>query len=243
MTIVSNNMPFKIYEAKNAATTEAYVYLGKTSIASVNGATTNYFAAQNENCYTTFLFASLIAGKNIRIDPATEKDPFIYLDSRFYDFRPCGATSSDPFTWPKNSILSSVEHNGGDITVYLKNITTDGTINVQSEDCKIKLSVNKYRAANICDTNGVLRKTEGVPGASDVVFYFKSIVAGNCITVNDTGDSLVIGFDRDNCDPCNALPSLEPTNPPACSTWVPPSATLFSTVTSTTPAISSFSFL
>jgi hypothetical protein len=227
MAVIENEFPFKIYEARNLATSEAYVYLGKASIAGLNGANENYFSHQADaNCFTTFLFASIVGGRNVRIDAATEEDPFIYVDSRWYDFRPCGVESNDQTSWPANNILSHVDYKDtGDVTVYFKSITSDGSIVIEggnesfvwsdqgpqgdafnsgnAEDCNLLLKAHKYIVANACETNGILQSTQGVPGASDVVFYLKSIVGGSCINVVDTGESLIISFDPVACNPCN----------------------------------------
>lgn len=244
MAIIENQFPFKVYEVRNLATTEAYVYLGKAAIAGLNGAEENYFSHQaEENCFSTFLFASLVGGRNIRIDAATEEDPFIYIDSRWYDFRPCGNESNDPTTWPANNILSTVQYKDtGDVVVYFKGITSDGSIVIKggnssfvwsdegpqgdqlnsgdSKDCNLTLSTHKYTMANVCDTNGLVASTQGVPGASDVVFYLKSIIGGNCIDVSDAGDRLIISFNSECA--CNSQGYVGGPEP-ECEQWIPPS--------------------
>jgi hypothetical protein len=248
MAVIENEFPFKIYEARNLATSEAYVYLGKASIAGLNGANENYFSHQADaNCFTTFLFASIVGGRNVRIDAATEDDPYIYIDSRWYDFRPCGVESNDQTTWPANGILSHVDYkDNGDVVTYFKSITSDGSIVIEggnpsfvwsdegpagnqfnsgnAEDCNLILKAHKYIVANACETNGILQSTQGVPGASDVVFYLKSIVGGSCINVTDTGSSLVISFDLGACDPCSFCSGSFSTTvdeETTCSQWIP----------------------
>lgn len=247
MAVIENQFPFKIYEARNLASSEAYVYLGKAAIAGYNGADENYFSHQADaNCYTTFLFASIVGGKNVRIDAASEEDPYLYVDSRWYDFRPCGFETNDQSAWPANSILSHIDYKDtGDVTVYFKSITSDGSIVIEGgnssfvwsdqgpqndqfnssniNDCNLTLKTHKYVVANACETNGLVASTQGVPGASDVVFYLKSIVGGTCIKVDDNGDNLIISFDVNNCNPCN--PSSYVYNEVVmqdCQNWISP---------------------
>jgi len=244
MAIIENEFPFKIYEARNLASTEAYVYLGKASIAGLNGADENYFSHQaDSNCFTTFLFASIVGGRNVRIDAASEEDPYIYIDSRWYDFRPCGVETNDQTAWPANSILSHVDYkDSGDVTVYFKSITSDGSIVIHGgnssfvwsdegpqgdslnsgNDCNITLSTHKYIVANVCESNGLVASTQGVPGASDVIFYLKSIVGGSCIKVEDDGSNLIISYDIGACNPCNVCAGYvqTPTDTPACQDWI-----------------------
>lgn len=220
--IINNQFPFKIYECQNLANTEAYVYLGKAALAGLNGATSSYFPDQvDRNCSTTFLFASIVGGRNVRVDPATEEDPYIYIDARWYSFRPCGNDSSTG--WPANSILSSVSSSeAGDITVYVKSLTTDGSVVIEGGNdsfvwsdqgqagdpfndpsfCDLTLRTHRYDCANCCGPNGVYAGRKGIPGKSDVLFMFKSIFAGYCITIDYDGCSYTVNYDVENCDPC-----------------------------------------
>lgn len=222
MATIDNQVPYKIYEAANAASTDAHVFLGKASIAGINGAKVNYYPhLAEETCYTTFVFASIVSGKNVKVEPATEDDPYIYIDSRWYDFRPCGVETADPTSWPANSIISSVDYSDtGDIQVNFKNLTTDGSIvleignsfvwsdqgpqGINDGSCAIKMSTHKYYASNCPSTTGgvgLLKETIGVPGASDVEFVFKKLTAGNGISLTDTGELIVINLDLANYVP------------------------------------------
>lgn len=196
MAVVENQFPFKIYEAVNAGSGGANVFLGKASIAGVNGNKESFFPELAEaNCFTTFVFASIVGGKNVRVTPATEDDPYIYVDSRFYCFEPC----ADPAT----SVLADVQYGGtGDVTVFMKSLVSDGSIIIQGGDCQISLSTHKYYSQNICQNAGVYSSTVGVPGASDVTFLFKSVLGGDCISVVDTGETLVVNYDLAACNPC-----------------------------------------
>lgn len=213
MAVIENQYPYKIYEAANAGSADAHVFLGKASIGGLNGSAEDFFPHLAEgNCFTTFVFASIVGGKNVRIIPATEDDPYIYIDSRWYDFAPCGN--------PVTSIFHSVEYNNGDVNVFLKSVTSDGSVVIEvgdsftwsdqgpqgiwDGDCTITLSTHRYYCENECrdEGAGVFYRTEGVPGASDVNFLFKSIVGGTCINVEDTGTEIVVNFDIDGCDPC-----------------------------------------
>lgn len=220
--IVDNQFPFKVYEVRNLANTEAYVYLGKATLADTSD-TDGFFPHQvEENCYSTFLFASIVGGRNVRIDPATEEDPYIYIDSRWYTFRPCGYEGVED--WPANSVLSRVDVAGdGNVTAYLKSITTDGSVVIeggnstfvwsdqgptgdQNNDpnfCDIILKTHKYDCANICDKGGIYSHRKGVPGKSDVVFFFKSLFEGYCIKLDETSCGVRVSFDVESCSPAN----------------------------------------
>lgn len=220
--IIDNQFPFKIYEARNLANTEAYVYLGKAALAGLNGADESFFPeAVDRNCFTTFLFASIVGGRNVRVDPATENDPYVYVDSRWYNFRPC---DNEAITgWAANNVLSSVKTTDfGDVTAYFKTITTDGSIVIEGGNdtfvwsdmgpvgnpfndesfCDIILKTHKYDCANCCGDEGVYAGRKGIPGKSDVLFMFKSIFAGHCIDIEYDGCSYIINYDLENCDPC-----------------------------------------
>jgi len=135
------NIPYKIYEVKNISTKGGYVYMGKSPTIDDNNGPVN----GNNSCFTTFLFGSLEGGDsgNIRIDPPTNKDPYTFIDVRFYDVHPYqsflksekGEVISFTSEISANNILAysvAATANGfqtvkGDMLYYFKNITNNGT--------------------------------------------------------------------------------------------------------------------
>lgn len=89
MADVTQILPFSVYEPRNLGSTKAYVYLGKNISDGIKDFGT--FAGDertSENCSTVLLFASIVGGKQIRVDPWTCTDPHTFIDQRFYDLRP-----------------------------------------------------------------------------------------------------------------------------------------------------------
>jgi hypothetical protein len=82
-------LPYAVYEPRNLGSTRAYVYLGKNVSDGIK--TFETFAGDertSENCLTVLMFASIIGGKQVRVDTWTDKDPHTFIDQRFYDLRP-----------------------------------------------------------------------------------------------------------------------------------------------------------
>jgi hypothetical protein len=122
---------FKVYQAKNPST-PAYTYLGKSTNAGVFGAQTSKFPHQTQkNCHDVFIFATIIGGKNIKITPATETDPYIYLDTRWYNFDSSIKTNPQTNTY---EIFKGIEKNDNKftLTVKFKTLTSDGSVLIKS---------------------------------------------------------------------------------------------------------------
>jgi hypothetical protein len=217
---------YSIYEARNLASTESYVFLGKGALNIENYKNIN----TDNGCSSIFLFASLVGGNNnFRIDPATENDPNIFMDSKWYAFRSAGNDSLDIKV--ANNVISDVINTGTKTTVYFKSITSDGTIVVQGGNSSYTYSVSgavgnlendsnysdimlrshKYDCHNICldGSSGFYYGKKGIPGNTDVLFLFKSLVGGTCIKVDYTDTSYTVNFDTENplCNPGTFNPS------------------------------------
>jgi len=91
---------YSIYEARNLAATESYVFLGKGNVNDTKISTEN-------KCSSTFLFASIIGGKNTRIDSASENEPYIMIDTKWYAFRSAGNDSLNLIS--ANNVISRTE--------------------------------------------------------------------------------------------------------------------------------------
>lgn len=83
--------PITAYEPRNMANVISYVYLGKgftSDTDKLNNLSADQKRASQQNCYSTFYWASLVGGKSVRIDSATSEDPYIFIDSKWYDLKP-----------------------------------------------------------------------------------------------------------------------------------------------------------
>jgi hypothetical protein len=133
---LDKNNEVVVYEPRNMANIPGNVYLGKTfSLDLEIHKNLNYEqkVASKENCENTLLFASIIGGTNVRIDPATARDPYLYIDAKWFDLKPYDYyvewnTKYDPPSdsnlhqyietlqsqisnvIPNNNVLSSVEY-------------------------------------------------------------------------------------------------------------------------------------
>lgn len=155
------NLPFKIYEVGNLAAVPANIFVGKTFI-SDNGSNTR----TKENCYSTFLFASIVGGKNIRVDQATEKDPYIFIDAKFFNFKPFnyyidslnGISNSvlenkydpDSKLEYKDTIIENItQDNSGDVLFMIKTLGSNGNLTIADSGKELELRAGLYKAENI----------------------------------------------------------------------------------------------
>jgi hypothetical protein len=125
------NTNFKIYDVGNLGSGKSNLFIGNTYISDVT---------KNKNDFSTFLFASLVGGRNIRIDQATEKDPYIFIDARFYTFKPynyyVSLSNNEPLsnleaTYGNTSdvylktIIKNITTVSGDVAIHIKNLEVD----------------------------------------------------------------------------------------------------------------------
>jgi len=217
-TIIENNLPFKIYSAVNLGSREGMPFLGKTSTDVDNSKflrtlPEDYYA----DCFSTFNFASIVPGSCVRIDIATEDDPSIMVDSKWFDFRPYVDASGDQDLWPLNNALNTVDYaDNGDFTARMSSLATDGTVvingkengftwsdagSVGSDDyCTFVLQSWKYKCLNIAEP-GPFYGTIGTPGKTNVIFLFRSVIGGTNIDIKDYGTYLKVfytGIPREN---------------------------------------------
>jgi len=154
------SLPFRIYEVGNLASVPANVFVGKTFIAD-DGTNRN----TKENCYSTFLFASIVGGKNVRVDQATENDPYVFIDVKFFNFKPfdyyidvlAGSTNEEleskfaPNGESYNdTIIESVTQNSdGDVLFMVKTLGTDGKLTIADGGQQLELRASIYKVENI----------------------------------------------------------------------------------------------
>jgi hypothetical protein len=185
-----NNLPFSTYVVKNEVTDNVHVYMGIAS-RSNNANKTDYFPHQVVACKTTYLFASLVGTRNVKITRPTTQDPYIYVQTRAVDPQTC--SGYEP---------TSLKYSGDMGGITLRTIKTDPTITIEDHGCNYGFTTFRYYVQNACSMNGVYYGTIGVPGESNVIWQFKSIVPGSCILMEDNGCRLKFSFDRESCCPC-----------------------------------------
>lgn len=85
-----SELPFQIYHAKNVSEQPAHIFLGKSQKRGFDGHSRDFYPIEENSCDSVFLFANIVGSKNIKIYPASQDDPFMYIDSRKYLFLPPG---------------------------------------------------------------------------------------------------------------------------------------------------------
>jgi hypothetical protein len=73
------------------ANTISYVYLGKgftSDTDKLKNLSIDQRKASQQNCNSTFFWASIVGGKSVRVDSATQRDPYLFIDAKWYDLKP-----------------------------------------------------------------------------------------------------------------------------------------------------------
>lgn len=188
----TNNLLFTTYTVKNESQRGVHVYLG-IATKSNNATTVDYFPHKVVACKTTYLFASIVGTRNVKITRPTTTDPYIYVQTREVVPSQCSL--------PPTSLLKS----GDKKQMVLRTMSSDASIKIHENGCNYGLSTFTYNVANACSINGLLYKTYGIPGHSNVVWQFKTIIGDGCIVVSDKDGTITftnICVDDDiECDP------------------------------------------
>ena len=188
----TNNLLFTTYTVKNESTRGAHVYMGIATKGN-NANIVDYFPHKVVACKTTYLFASIVGTRNVKITRPTTTDPYIYVQTREVVPTQCSI--------PPTSLLKE----GDKYHMVLRTMASDPSIKIHNNGCNYGLSTFTYTARNACSINGFLYKTYGVPGQSNVVWQFKRVIGDGCISVTDKDG--VITFtnicvdDTIGCDP------------------------------------------
>jgi hypothetical protein len=243
-TLIENNLPYKLYSGTNLGANDGMFYLGKVP-SNLNFSQKIFDDSYYNNCFSGYYFsiASLVPGNCIRMDIADGVDTNILIDAKWFDFRPCSATSCSNATWPIDNILHSVDNNNPmEVNPLIKSLTTDGSVVISglesgyiwndmgindpsiTSHCTIYLQAWKYKFANVCDyypgTNGfgTYYATIGTPGVTDVTFLMKSLIGGKGIEVLDLGCQLKIVYTgKKVCEPNEKYPIP----PITCEPYIP----------------------
>lgn len=132
-------LPFKIYQVKNKAGQQAYVYMGKPKDDPASGESFYPHMFSGAKCEDVYLFTTLVGSKNVRLTPSTLKprsetnnevlkDPFVHLDTRWYHFRYPGRENDVPENLPPNNFIKYHSGVRGDYTVEWRKLTSDGSV-------------------------------------------------------------------------------------------------------------------
>jgi hypothetical protein len=181
------NKQQKTYEVGNLGATPTNLFVGKTHISSNDKLHIN-------NNQSVFLFASLTAGKNVRIDQATEKEPQIFIDAKFYDFKPYGylvnySANKDlklleaAFNSPGvnlKTIIDSIGVYQGDSVINFKAISSSRGIVIEEVNNELILKSSIYDLQNK-GTGIKLFTGRSKDANSNYEFSVNKLIEGNCI--------------------------------------------------------------
>jgi hypothetical protein len=160
-----NNLPFTTYTVKNESSRGVNIYLGIASKGNNLTSTIDYFPHQVVACKTTYLFASIVGTRNVKITRPTTKDPYIYVETRKVQPQQV-----------KDLEATSFLKSGGSGSMVLRRLSSDPSIVIEDNDCNYGLSTFTYSVQNACSINGFYYKTIGTPGQTNVVWQFKEII-------------------------------------------------------------------
>lgn len=188
--MATNTIPFATYTVKNESTRGVNIFLGvATKNNNVN--TVDYYPNQVLACKTTYLFASIVGTRNVKITRPTTTDPYIYIQTRQVAPQQCPE-------YPATSLLQTGDNTG----ITLRTLKSDASITIEDNGCNYGLSTPTYDVQNVCNMNGVYYGSIGTPGKSNVVWMFKEIIGSPpCITVTqDPLGAINIAVNQADCN-------------------------------------------
>jgi hypothetical protein len=184
----SNNIPFTVYSVKTESPKGVNIFLGVAS-QSNNATTTDYFPHQVISCKTTYLFASIVGTRNVKVTRPTTTDPYVYIETR----RVAGNICEE---YPATSFMSKSSERG----IEMRTLSSDGSIQIKDNDCNYGLDTYKYDVKNVCSINGLFYRTIGTPGKSNVVWQFKDIEGDPpCVIITQNRGEIIFSNDTDLC--------------------------------------------
>jgi hypothetical protein len=183
-----SDLAFSVYSVKNENSNGVNVFLGIASKKTTTNNTIDYFPHKVVSCKSTYLFASIVGTRNVKVTRPTTTDPYIYLETRKVNPVRDGIEAT--------SFLKSGDSSG----IVLRTITSDASIQINDKGCNYGLTTLKYDVQNACSINGLFYQRSGTPGESDVVWQFKEIVGvPPFINVSDSGGTITISFNNEAC--------------------------------------------
>lgn len=220
---LENSVPANVFEVVNLADRNGYAYLGKSAM--VDNTNGNTVITDGSNCLSTFLIGSIVPGRNIRIDVPTEADPNLFIDTKFFDFQSYtpslsaygtignvvsnNGDMSYYFKTLKNDGSSSAAawiiieasdesfYIGYDGVTYYKQ--TDGsyaTTPISTNPDSLVIKNHTFNVENTANYNPSLFTHKTIDQYGNATMYLNQIIAGNCLKINDTGDTLQLLFDQ-----------------------------------------------
>lgn len=173
------------YEPINLGSVKSYFFTGYIDSSTYQVTLETLLQSKEYFCYSSIYFASVLPGKNVRIDNWTIKDPYIFVDQKFYDVRSVGyyyhwynktpeqliqPSLNPPLSsanFPENNIIQERDANSWDVIYYVKKLTSDGSLVIYANNQKY------WWGTNAAD-NGEIKNTE----KSDQLelIYNKSVV-------------------------------------------------------------------
>lgn len=178
-------LPFSIYEPRNLGSTRAYTYLGKDISDGVK--TFDNFAGDertSDNCFTVLMFASIIGGKSIRVDPWTKTDPHTFIDQQWFDLR--------PFRYLKS---------------WKNNYNPTGDMKLQDYIDSLEGVVDETLPYN----SSIFERGETYLNNYDPVYYIRKLTSDGSVVVNANngsfwwGENAAQNGETSNTDPDNYL--------------------------------------
>jgi hypothetical protein len=191
---------FRLYDVGNLSSYRSFIYLGSTYIANISN------TDKTKSDFSTFLFGSIVGGKNVRIDQATEKDPYIFIDVRYYTFKPynyyvnfianSNLTDLENNFLPnetnfRKSVINKIEISNNDLIVSVKKIGSDNKIIIHSskngDELILKAAEYDLRNNNEGDPKSLAvkvltRKSKDEYGNNQ--FHINKLIEGNCLKLD-----------------------------------------------------------
>lgn len=225
---MDNNVPSNVFEVANLANGDGFVYVGKSSLVDNNSG--NKTLKEGSNCLSTFLFGSIIPGRNIRLDIPTEVDPNTFIDAKFFDFQSYSPLISGSCT------LGKTQDTSGDVSYYFRALKNDGSSDlmswtiIEADDASFYIGYDGktyYKQADgsyslsivATNPNSLILKTHTLDVTNsfsfmpslythktadeygNTTFYLNKIIAGPGLTIHDDGDTLRLDFDYKKAQP------------------------------------------
>ncbi|MCS7316913.1 MAG: hypothetical protein NZZ41_01135 [Candidatus Dojkabacteria bacterium] len=132
------------YFPTNLGAVKSYFFIGNID----NEGNVSYSKKQEYDlaCFTNLFFASIVPGKNIRMDMWTVDDPYIFIDQKFFDVRDIGTFYSirnkplneinlENISYEKRNIIQERKNNENkpiNLDYNVKKLTSDGSLVIYS---------------------------------------------------------------------------------------------------------------
>ena len=185
----NNNLPFTYYTVKNESSRGVNVFMGVSSKKNNLTSEVDYFPHHVIACKTTYLFASIVGTRNVKITRPTTTDPYIYVQTRQVEPQQV-----------KDLEATSFLKSGNSSGMTLRRLSSDSSIVINDNDCNYGLNTFTYKVQNVCSINGLFYKTYGSAGKTNVVWQFKEIEGDPpCVDVVQNGGEIIFVNRQELC--------------------------------------------